>query len=73
MERDGSSFEQAVVVRGVREEYSYVKQVCPNCQFISQSLAHENKKPYDILRFRTEDGRTVSYYFDISKFFGKEF
>jgi hypothetical protein len=72
-ERNGSSFEQAIIVRSVGEEYAYVKEVCSGCQFLSQSLTRENKKPYDVLKFKTPDGNTVSYYFDISKFFGKGF
>ena len=72
-EQNGSSFEQAVVVRGVREEYAYVREVCPDCQFVRQSLTREGKKPYDVLEFKKPDGSTVSYYFDISKFFGKGF
>ncbi|WP_201982407.1 hypothetical protein [Hymenobacter rubidus] len=72
-ERDGSSFEQAIVIRGVAQEYAYVRQVCPDCQFVRQSLTSENKKPYDILAFKKSDGSTVSYYFDISKFFGRRF
>lgn len=71
--RDGSSFEKAVIVNSVSEEYEYVRRVCSNCQMMGQSLVFEKKKPYDILRLKKQSGEEVSYYFDISKFFGKGF
>lgn len=70
---DGSSFEQAIVVKSVIEEYEYVKKVCQDCQLLGQMLSHYKDKPYDILRFTNSKGEEVSYYFDISKFFGKGF
>jgi len=36
-----------------------------------QSLTHNNKKPYDILKIETVEGKEVEVYFDISNFFGK--
>ena len=71
--RDGSSFEKAIVVKSIAEEYEYVKKVCINCQFLSQSLTFDKKKPYDILELKKSNGENVSYYFDISSFFGKGF
>ncbi len=68
---DGSTFEKAIVVSTVEEEYRYVKQVCAECEFIRQSLASNNGKPYDILEFKKPEGETVFFYFDISNFFGK--
>jgi hypothetical protein len=73
LEKDGSSFEQAIVVNSVAEEYQYVRGVCANCKLLGQSLRFEKKKPYDVLRLETADGQEVSYYFNISRFFGKEF
>ena len=72
-ERDGSSYETAIIVNSVPEEYQYAKQNCNDCQFVGQYLIYEHKKPYDILEFKTIEGDTVKYYFDISKFFGKDF
>ena len=71
--REGSSFETAIVVKSISEEYKYVKKVCPTCQLLGQSLVFEKKKPYDILRYKKPNGDNVSYYFDISKFYGKGF
>lgn len=72
-ERDGSSFEKAIIVNSIAEEYEYTKKVCRNCKFLGQSLVFHKKKPYDILKYKKPNGKTVSYYFDISSFFGKGF
>jgi len=71
--RDGSSFEKAIIVKSIAEEYEYVGKVCADCQVLGQSLVFEKKKPYDILKLKKSDGEEVSYYFDISKFYGKMF
>lgn len=72
-ERDGSSFSKAIIINSISEEYDYVKKACSNCQLLGQSLSFEKKKPFDILQLKMADGNTVSYYFDISIFFGKGF
>jgi hypothetical protein len=66
---DGSSFEQAVIVNSISEEYDYVRKVCNDCEFVSQYLLFKKKKPYDMLEFKKSNGEKVEYYFDISKFF----
>lgn len=71
--RDGSSFEKAIIANSISEEYAYVKKVCPDCKRQMQRLVFEKKKPYDLLDFKKANGETVTYYFDISKFFGKGF
>ena len=71
--RDGSSFEKAIIVNSIAEEYEYIKKVCSDCQLVGQSLVFEKQKPYDILELRKKNGDKISYYFDISKFFGKGF
>jgi glutaredoxin len=67
---DGSSFEKAIVVKSVSEEYAYVRKVCPECKFRKQALTSNNKKYYDVLYF-IKAGSEVVYYFDINSFFGK--
>ena len=71
--RDGSSFEKAIIVKSVAEEYEYVRKVCSDCKLLEQFLTFEKKKPYDILKLKKSNGEEVSCYFDISKFFGKGF
>lgn len=72
-ERDGSSFEKAIRVKSIDQEYAYVREVCPDCRINRQSLIFHEKKPYDVLDFTRDNGEEVSYYFDISSFFGKGF
>ncbi len=72
-QRDGSSFETAIIVKSVSDEYAYIRKVCPDCLFLGQSLVFKKKKPYDVLEVKAPDGQEVSYYFDISKFYGKGF
>lgn len=69
--RDGTSYEKAIIVKSVADEYKYIRENCPNCQNKSQSLVFKGKKPYDVLTVVKEDGGEMDYYFDISKFFGK--
>lgn len=71
--RDASSFNNAVIAKSIAEEYEYVKRVCLECQFLSQSLVFRKNRPYDVLRFRNPSGEEVTYYFDISEFYGKGF
>ena len=71
--RDGSSFEKAIVVKSIAQEYAYVKTVCPECQLQAQSLVFNKKKPYDLLIFKKSNGEEVVYYFDVSRFYGKGF
>lgn len=73
IKRDGSSFEKAIIAKNVSAEYEYVRKVCSDCQLLGQYLVFEKKKPYDILKLKKPSGEEVSYYFDISKFFGKGF
>ncbi|OUS00965.1 hypothetical protein A9Q86_09465 [Flavobacteriales bacterium 33_180_T64] len=72
-ERDGTSFAKAIIVKSIAEEYEYVRKACSDCQLLGQSLIFEKKKPYDILNLKKSNGETISYYFDISKFYGKGF
>lgn len=69
--RDGSSIEKAIKVKSISEEYEFAARECVECQFMGQYLVFEKKKPYDILEFKKLDGTVVSYYFDISSFYGK--
>ena len=73
VQADGSSFKQAISVNSIAEEYAYVREVCPDCVIIAQSLQFHKKKAYDVLEFEQADGTTIYYYFDISSFFGKGF
>lgn len=69
--KDGSSFDKAIKVKSVAEEYKYVKEHCVGCQLGSQALSENKGKMYDILHLKKSDGTDVSYYFDINSFYGK--
>ena len=68
--RDGSSFEKAIIAKSIADEYEYVRKVCSDCQSLGQSLVFIKEKPYDILRLKKSNGEDVSYFFDISEFYG---
>jgi hypothetical protein len=74
---NGSSFETAIVVNardeisGVRSEYDYIRARYPGYRFISQALAPHGGKTYDIMTFKSADGKKHVLYFDISKYFGR--
>ncbi|WP_379965504.1 hypothetical protein [Epilithonimonas sp. UC225_85] len=69
--KDGSSYEKAIKVKSVADEYKYVKEHCEGCQMGSQSLSEYKGKMYDVLHLKKSDGSDVSYYFDINSFYGK--
>jgi len=68
---NGSSFETAIPAENIPWEYAWLRENYPGHEFIMQSLAFEDGKPYDILEIKTADGETKEIYFDISSFFGK--
>ena len=67
---DGSSFEKAIKVGSVEQEYKIVSEKCNDCKLKSQSLNFTKGKPFDILTFIKPNGEEIKYYFDISKFYG---
>jgi hypothetical protein len=76
-ERDGTSFEKAIVINaknemdGVNAEYSWLRSYFPGYKMKSQSLSSKGSKSYDVLHFLTSEGKEMTIYFDITKFFGK--
>ena len=72
-ERDGLTFENAIIVKSVDEEYNWIAANYPGAKIESQALVKHNGKPYDVLTFVTKDGETKTAHFDVSKFFGKGF
>lgn len=70
--KDGSSFENAIKVNDVSEEYQIVRSKCADCKLQGQGLVFSDKdKPFDVLTFIKPSGEEVKYYFDISRFYGK--
>jgi len=69
----GNSFENAISVKSISEEYAWLRRNYAGFTFLQQSLVFDNGKPYDVLKIITSTGKTKSIYFDISSFFGKGF
>jgi len=75
--QDGLSFQTAVIIQeqsektGINAEYAWVKANHPGASSRGQSLIYHDKKPYDILKIKTADGKDLDVYFDISNFYGK--
>ncbi len=76
-ERDGSSFEKAIIVEektesaGVDAEYKWLAQHYPGYKLQQQSLLMNSGKSYDKMHIKTAQGEVKDIYFDISNFFGK--
>lgn len=74
---DGMSYDTPVVIReksegaGVDAEYKWVREHYPGSRVKKQALTQHNGKSFDVLSVRTEDGKDIDLYFDISNFFGK--
>lgn len=71
--RDGWSFEKAIIVNSISEEYIWIRTKFPGSGVNSQALIKNNGKPYDLILFVTADGEALKAHFDISKFYGKGF
>jgi len=70
--RDGSSFQNAVIVGSVRAEYLYIDRTYPGSNILSQMVTDNNGNPYDVVTITTKDGAEKDVYFDISKFYRKK-
>lgn len=69
--RDGLSFDTALKVNSVKEEYEYIESNCSGCQFRGQSLSQYKGNMYDVIKVEKPDGSISTYYFDIKSFYGK--
>src|SRR5450631_2646969 len=65
-ERDGSSFDKAIVIhqdhetQGIADEYAWIRNKYPGSKTQSQSLNNYKNKPYDIIHIVTSDGKEVA-------------
>jgi hypothetical protein len=69
--QDGSSKENAIIVKSINAEYEWIKKNYPGSKVTSQALIYSSKKRYDLLTFTISTGETKEAYFDITNFFGK--
>lgn len=56
---------------GIALENAWITENYPGAKKVSQALITCNDKPADQVNLETANGRSVSLYFDISKWFGK--
>lgn len=70
--RDGSTFAKAVIVGSVRSEYLWIDRTHDGANILSQVVAEDGGKTYDIVTIKTKDGTEKQLYFDISKFYKKK-
>jgi hypothetical protein len=68
---DGSSFEKAIAVKSIDDEYKWLRKNYSGYKLELQALTMHKGKAYDMLRIVTSKGEKKSIYFDISSFFGK--
>lgn len=73
---DGATCERAVIIQGaaneldgVASEYRWLSEHHPGWDLIEQSLVRSANRSYDVLDFRTVDGRRLRACFDISDFY----
>ena len=67
---NGSSFETAIKVKTVDEEYKYLSANYPGSTVLGQALVYDDKgTPYDILTVQMPDGKTAKFYFDVTEVF----
>jgi uncharacterized protein YceK len=70
--RDGSTFAKAVIVGSVRSEYLWIDRTYIGADILSQVVAEDGGKTFDIVTIKTKDGTEKQLYFDISKFYKKK-
>ena len=68
---DGLSYETAIKVKSVDQEYQLLPKLCPDCKLKSQGLSSKGSKKYDVMTMVKPNGEIVAYYFDITSFFGR--
>jgi hypothetical protein len=69
--RDGLSYDAAIIVNSIEEEYKWIAEKYPGSKVQMQALVDKDGVPYDLLTFLTAEGEKKVAHFDISKFFGK--
>ena len=78
----GSTIETAVIINtdsyaiGVPAEYEYIKNIHgvhgEDYSLLKQSLSFVNENSYDEILIKLKNGEEISYFFNISQFFGTD-
>ena len=67
---DGLSFETALFVDSVEEEYEWLDIKFPGFQLIEQSVQHFKGRTFDVLDVELPAGSSAKVFFDITDFCG---
>ena len=76
---DGSSLEKAVIIKapdevsGLNAEQTYISSHYGRYKTVIQGLELKKEHRFDIITFKTSDGKEHTLYFDITDFYGKGF
>jgi|GEM_PF-6724350 hypothetical protein len=64
--RDGLSYETAVVPKSILEEYEWMKNNYPNAEMLGKSLMQHEGRTYDVFDLKKENEEKIKVYFDTS-------
>jgi hypothetical protein len=77
-DRDGSSFERAIVLTetteraGIDAQNTQLNALYPGSKKVRQHFEDYKGKQHDVVNITTADGRETVVYFDVSSYFGKQ-
>jgi hypothetical protein len=69
-EKEGLSFEYAIKVNSVDEQYKYARENCLGCRYKDQANYRQKGIIFEALKFQKPNDEEVIYYFDVSSFYG---
>lgn len=64
--RDGLSYETAVVPRSIMAEYEWMQENYPNAKMLGKDLIKHNGRTYDVFKLEKENKEKITLYFDTS-------
>jgi len=78
IEGEGTSIEKPIVIigapdhmTGVALEYGILRGLYPNAKVMKQQLLRQGGRSYDLMVLKSEEGRELRIFFDITDFLGK--
>ena len=66
--QDGSSFDQAIAVSRVEEEYAWLAKTHPGATVLTQMLVHRHDRHYDVLTLALASGESQQMFFEVPGF-----
>ena len=64
--RDGLSYETAVVPRSIIAEYEWMQEKYPTAKILEKELLKHERRTYDVFKLEKEDAEEITLYFDTS-------